>query len=259
MRKNLLDEDEIVNLRETVKALESFNQVSVLLSGDTYATCSLIIPSIKYLEKQLNKKKTDTPALIVQLKSHLLECLQDYKDSYEIENNSFLLCATFLDPNYKTFPFFESYEKKKYMKIVKEFLADFYVTKKISEIIQIEKVTTESKKFKLSFDDADDDSESDTDTFITLDLKKEINEYTRLAVNQQNVLEFWRQNQFTLPILYCISTMILCTPATSAPSERLFSDAQNNLYDKRNRMTADCFQMLMFLYENLEFFNLLNT
>ena len=50
--------------------------------------------------------------------------------------------------------------------------------------------------------------------------------------------------------------MILCTPATSAPSERLFSDALNNLYAKRNRMTAECFQMLMFLYENLEFFNL---
>ena len=61
MRKHLLDEDEIVNLKEMVNALLSFNQVSVLLSGDTYATRSLIIPSIKYLEKQLNKKKSETP------------------------------------------------------------------------------------------------------------------------------------------------------------------------------------------------------
>ena len=52
MRKHLLDEDEIVNLKEMVNALLSFNQESVLLSGDTYATRSLIIPSIKYLEKQ---------------------------------------------------------------------------------------------------------------------------------------------------------------------------------------------------------------
>ena len=87
MRKFLLDEDEIVNLKETVKALESFNQVSVLLSGDTYATCSLIIPSIRYLEKQLNKKKSDTPDLIVQLKCQLLESLKNYKNSYELESN----------------------------------------------------------------------------------------------------------------------------------------------------------------------------
>ena len=75
-----------------------------------------------------------------------------------------------------------------------------------------------------------------------------------MQVNQQNVLEFWRQNQFNFPILYCIATMILIlsTTTTSVPTERLFSDAGNNLYDKRNRMAAECFQMLMFLYENLE-------
>ena len=47
MRKHLLDEDEIANLKEMVNALLSLNQVSVLLSGDTYVMCSLIIPSKK--------------------------------------------------------------------------------------------------------------------------------------------------------------------------------------------------------------------
>ena len=76
MRKHLLDEDEIVNLKETVNGLLSFNQVSVLLSGDTYATYSLTIPSINYLKKQLNKKRSETPPLIVLLNSYLLESLQ---------------------------------------------------------------------------------------------------------------------------------------------------------------------------------------
>ncbi|XP_065643099.1 uncharacterized protein LOC136074687 [Hydra vulgaris] len=218
MRKYLLDEDEMVSLKETVNALLSFNQVGVLLSGDWYATCSLIIPSIKYLEKQLSKNKIETPPLIVILKSHLLESLQTYKDSYELENNS--------------------YESL------------------VGEIIPIKKVTKESKKFKLSFEDEEDDSGSDSDKNVTLDLKKEISGYIRLSVHEQNVLEFWHQDQYVFPILYCISTMILCTPTAGAPSERLFSDALNNLYAKRNGMTAECFQMLMFLYENLEFFNL---
>ena len=91
---------------------------------------------------------------------------------------------------------------------------------------------------------------------LIVNLKKEISEYVKLSVHEQNVFKFWHQNQHVFPILYCISTMILCTTATSAPSERLFSDALNNLYAKRNRMTVECFQMLMFLCENLEFFNL---
>ena len=83
----------------------------------------------------------------------MLESLQTYKDSYELENNSFLLCATFLDTNYKSFQFFKKYKKKKYLKIVKEFLSDFYLAKRVGEIIPIKKVTKESKKFKLSFED----------------------------------------------------------------------------------------------------------
>ena len=58
MRKNLLNELELENLKETVKALECFNQISVLLSGDSYVTCSLIVPSIKYLQKHLSKTKS---------------------------------------------------------------------------------------------------------------------------------------------------------------------------------------------------------
>ena len=111
-------------------------------------------------------------------------------------------------------------------------MSDFYLAKRVSEIIPIKKVTNESKKFKLSFDDEEDDSGSDSDKNVSLDLKKEISEYIKLSVHEQNVLEFCHQNQRVFPILYCISTMILCTPATSAPSERLFSDALNNLYAK---------------------------
>ena len=98
---NTFDNNNIINSQvsvdgtgqkqEIVNALLSFNQESVLLSGNSYATCSLIISSIKYLEKQLNKRKSETPHLIVILKSHLLESLLTYKDSYELENNSFLL------------------------------------------------------------------------------------------------------------------------------------------------------------------------
>jgi len=114
------------------------------------------------------------------------------------------------------------------------------------------------KLFRLNFNDDDDDENDNGESeLVVLNLKKEITAYCKLQVNQQNVLEFWYQNQVNFPILYCIATIVLSTTATSVPSERLFSDAGNNLYDKRNRMTAECFQMLMFLYENLEFFELL--
>jgi hypothetical protein len=112
MRKNLLNEVELENFKETVKALECFNQISVLLSGDSYVTCSLIVPSIKYLQKHLSKTKKGSPTLIIELKSSLLESLNEYSKSYILEEDPYLLCATFLDPNYKCFQFFDATEKK---------------------------------------------------------------------------------------------------------------------------------------------------
>ena len=85
---------------------------------------------------------------------------------------------------------------------MKEFLSDFYLAKRVGGIIPIKKVTKESKKFKLSFEDEEDDSRSDSDKNVTLGLKKEISEYIRLSVHEQNVLEFWHQNQ-------CFSNIVL--------------------------------------------------
>ena len=54
------------------------------------------------------------------------------------------------------------------------------------------------------------DSGSDSDKNVSLDLKKEISEYIKLLVHEQNVLEFWHKNQHVFSKLYFISTMILC-------------------------------------------------
>jgi hypothetical protein len=42
----------------------------------------------------------------------------------------------------------------------------------------------------------------------------------------------------------------LTIPATSTPSERLFSDAGNLLSAKRSRMNSELFQHIMFLKRN---------
>ena len=65
---------------------------------------------------------------------------------------------------------------------MKEFLSDFYLAKRVGEIIPIKKVTKESKKIKLSYEDEEDDSGSDSDKNVTLDLKKEISEYTMYKI-----------------------------------------------------------------------------
>ena len=114
LKVNLLDDNELVILAETVKTLQCFNQLSVLMSGSSYVTCSLIVPSMYYLKKHLTKTRNHSD-LTTGLQEALLTSLEHYDEAYEINKNSYLLTATFLDPNYKDFDFCTSDEKKEHM------------------------------------------------------------------------------------------------------------------------------------------------
>ena len=66
----------------------------------------------------------------------------------------------------------------------------------------------------------------------------------------QSPFEWWANKKIKYPILSKIARIYLVVPATSTPSERLFSDAGNLLSAKRSRMDAELFKRMMFLKKN---------
>ena len=54
-----------------------------------------------------------------------------------------------------------------------------------------------------------------------------------------NPLSWWKLKESKYPILSSIARRILCVPATSAPSERLFSYAGLTISNHRNRLLPD--------------------
>jgi hypothetical protein len=61
---------------------------------------------------------------------------------------------------------------------------------------------------------------------------------------------WWLNKKDKYPILAKMARIHLAIPATSTPSERLFSDAGNLLTAKRSRMNSELFQRIMFLKRN---------
>lgn len=66
-----------------------------------------------------------------------------------------------------------------------------------------------------------------------------------------NPFEWWMSKKSKYPILAKMARIYLATPATSTPSERLFSDAGNLLTAKRTRMNPELFKRIMFLKRNI--------
>lgn len=64
-------------------------------------------------------------------------------------------------------------------------------------------------------------------------------------------LQWWKMNCHRFPALAKLARKYLCAPPSSVPSERLFSEA-GDLYDeKRNRLSPEKAEMLLFIRGNL--------
>lgn len=80
----------------------------------------------------------------------------------------------------------------------------------------------------------------------------EISEYLKedkIPFNQ-SPFEWWASKKNKYPLLAKIARIYLAVPATSTPSERLFSDAGNLLSAKRSRLNAEFFKRMIFLKRN---------
>jgi hypothetical protein len=69
---------------------------------------------------------------------------------------------------------------------------------------------------------------------------------------EENPLLWWKAHQHLFPTLNILARKYLCIPATSAPSERLFSVGSNIVTDNRHSLSPEHIRSLMFLHDNLD-------
>lgn len=68
-----------------------------------------------------------------------------------------------------------------------------------------------------------------------------------------DVLHWWNENKKKYPLLSQLAKLYLAIPASSAPSERLFSGASNTVTDKRSQIGPEVLHGVLFLKSNSDF------
>jgi len=85
------------------------------------------------------------------------------------------------------------------------------------------------------------------DKYLSMNIPSDMN----IDNMEGEILKWWNKNRDELPLLAELAREYLCIPASSAPSERLFSHAGNIVTDTRQSLDSDNVSKLLFVKENM--------
>jgi hypothetical protein len=257
---NSYKKNEITLLGAVVEILRPFFKVTEILSGQKYTTSSLIIHSVFYLKKKLNVKLKCN--ISTKLQKILLVCLDFYIEKYQILENSFLCCAVFMNPEYRDLVHCEhQYKKDRIKEKAVEFIKNFSFLNKSSSLSQSENSRIQKSNSNESVDSFFGEPSSSTmeplnerrNEDIKLQIEIELVKFSNLIIEPNTKCSsFWQIQTANFPLLHQVARVVLTATATAVPSERLFSQGSNQVWARRNRISAGSVEQLMFLLSNLE-------
>lgn len=189
----------------------------------------------------------------------VLEVIIKSLNHYWQEPDSNTLISTILDPRYKDLSFLSNEALKTKTEIhLQELYNDLKFELNPDDYLS-EELSTREKPFT--------EEDSIFNTLFGVESqqhKKKVNEVDvylneniiEKAGPNTNSFEWWANNKQKFPILAILARKYLSIPATSVPSERLFSDAGNNMPNKRTRLSPKFFQEILFIKRNSKYLDI---
>ncbi|CAF1181524.1 unnamed protein product [Rotaria sordida] len=228
--------------------LSVFKIGSEKLSADNVSALHSVLPWFYKFRKSCEIKATDRPC-IAQLKKKLLTKLDAKLWLTDIH-----YIATFLHPKTKSLPLLTQNERNEIIKTVKKMLN----TRGISNDEDLyQKRNKRAKRDDISVDHVLKEFISNenlsTDDEEPYD---EVIEYMKCKVNYssgEDVLSWWRKHSCIYPQLSRLVLALLSIPASSATSERIFSETGRILEAKRQLLSAESLDSLVFLLDCIFF------
>ncbi|CAG8804523.1 43869_t:CDS:2, partial [Gigaspora margarita] len=188
---------------------------------EEFATITIANSNVIKLNQPQN-----TDGLVNKIKKNLYAALKYYWNA-PIDRS---LVATLLDPHCKSMKQLDSWKCNKAISLLQENY----------ELLNIKNETTNSPN--------EEQNKDQLNLFLIMfgsdnvSIKNEVERY--LKIDQDNQEEF--------PILASLAREYLAIPATSTPSERLFSSAGNLMTVKRTFLKPNLFERILFLQRNIK-------
>lgn len=259
-----LKPDQWVLLEELTQGLQPFECATLYLSGQEYATASCLPQLVKGLQRSVQQtlhfETSPGKAFLASAGKGITERWGSLKTISAERHNPIVLSAA-IDPRFRKLKFMAAEDGTRVQGTV-EVLA----IKEAKETgihgceQQQKKVSDPGRREKSALDNllqsdtdslSEEEEESQEDQKIQM-VRNEVQMYfAEPAIpKKEDPLRWWRENMGRFPTLSKLARSFLCIPATSTPSERIFSAAGNICSQKRASLSRDHVEMLTFLCLN---------
>ncbi|XP_048053132.1 E3 SUMO-protein ligase ZBED1-like isoform X1 [Megalobrama amblycephala] len=237
-------------LESVSKALRPLQEFTDALSGEDYVSVSYLKPVLHLFSTKILAVNDEDSDLTNTIKSKIVEYLNK---NYDDEDTQELLdMASFLDPRFKT----------NYIAVDKLPNIRAKVMSDMKEVSQKDAVNSETTTGRENVDTDLPSSAKKTKKSLgsffktvsampaSLQLEEaiasEMNSYllTPSIDSAEDPLQWWKLHQINFPRLSKLAQKYLCIPATSSPSERVFSTGGNVVTCQRSCLKPEMVDML---------------
>ncbi|XP_023312348.1 zinc finger BED domain-containing protein 4-like [Anoplophora glabripennis] len=245
--------------KDLCRVLKPLENATKTISGDQYITGSMVIPLTNgvYSVYMNLKNKNNIQESAMKVVISIIKGLDDRLGN--LERSKTFAVSTYLDPRFKAYAFKDEICAETAKKIVTAAVAHHVSLKAKPTGDQVEKVpNTEDSRV-----DEDDELsiwsslEKSTATVkpkgtATSRALMEVQRYMEedLLPRNDNPLDWWREHKYSYPYLSIVAQEKLSIVATSVPCERIFSKAGLVISDRRNRLSGNKVDKILFLNMN---------
>ncbi|XP_043468397.1 uncharacterized protein LOC122502421 [Leptopilina heterotoma] len=238
------EEEEIaIEIRDILKPM---SQVTKEICSEKSVTLSKCIPLISLLQKSINNYEATHPVSF-NFKQTLLTNLE--KRFRTVENIKVAAMATILDPRFKKLHFQNAVSAATAVGAINTILKNR--TKEVAQdCLRDENLNNNDVNSIWSYHDQLQsqqltNADSDSAGGIAIEIRQYLNR--PVCSRNTNPFEEWITMKPTYPHLYEVAMEYLPILATSVPSERLFSKAGQIITKRRNRLSGQHLNQLIFL------------
>lgn len=259
-----LNNEELEILTKAVTVLEPFEEVTREMSAEKLTSVSKIIPIVRGLQDYMHSSEDMEIQQLYRTFPLGRELQHQMTCRFQLmEGNFFLGAATMLDPRFKKVTFADHTNVKK--------IEDRLITR-LREIQESPMSATNTQEHPLSSEfsqtatgkprktiwakfDAKVEkislvSSAQSSTGSHIEMRRYMEE--SLIPREENPLDWWKKHATLFPNLQEEAKRFLCSPASSVPSERLFSKAGELVSHRRSCLKDTHVDMILFLNKNMD-------